>query len=264
MIIDFHTHYYPDKIVERALKNAIQFLKTTPATDGTRSGLLKSMKKAGIDYSLALPLANTPDNVRGVNRWAQINNQAPVFLLGSIHPQTKNPAEMISQIAKMGLKGIKMHPEFQNFCFEDESLFPIWDACIENDIFVLTHAGEDINFSAPYHSNPQRMKLFHERFTKLKLVIAHLGSWGMWDEVEEFIVGLPVYLDLAFTLGKVNDEQLVRIIRKHGVERVLFGTDSPWCDQEEAVKHFCKLPLTDQEKKLILGLNAVKLLDISL
>jgi len=264
MIIDFHTHYYPDKIVERALENATQFLKTTPATNGTRSGLLKSMKKAGIDYSLALPLANTPDNVRGVNRWAQINNQAPVFLLGSIHPQTKNPAEMISQIAAMGLKGIKMHPEFQNFCFEDESLFPIWDACIENDLFVLTHAGEDIAFSAPYHSDPQRMKLFHERFKKLKLVIAHLGSWGMWDEVEEFIVGLPVYLDLAFTLGKVNDEQLVRIIRKHGVERVLFGTDSPWCDQEKAVKHFRKLPLTDKEKDLILGLNAAKLLDISL
>ena len=137
MIIDFHTHYYPDKIVERALKNATEFLKSAPATDGTRSGLLKSMEKAGIDYSLALPLANTPDNVRGVNRWAQINNQAPVFLLGSIHPQTKNPVKMISEIAGMGLKGIKMHPEFQNFCFEDENLFPIWEACIENDIFCF-------------------------------------------------------------------------------------------------------------------------------
>ena len=119
--------------------------------------------------------------------------------------------------------------------------------------FVLTHAGEDIAFSAPYHSDPRRMKAFHEGFKELKLVIAHLGSWGMWDEVEEFIVGLPVYLDLAFTLGKVDDEQLVRIIRKHGAERVLFGTDSPWCDQEQAVRHFCNLSLTDKEKALILG-----------
>ena len=262
MIIDFHTHYYPDKIVERAMQNATKFLKSTPATAGTRSALIESMEESGIDYSLALPLANTPDNVRGVNRWAQLNNQAPVFLLGSIHPQTKNPAEMISNIAAMGIKGIKMHPEFQNFCFEDESLFPIWEACIENNLFVLTHAGEDIAFLAPCHSDPCRFKTFHERFKELQLVIAHLGSWGMWDEVEKFIVGLPVYLDLAFTLGRVDDKQLIRIIRNHGAERVLFGTDSPWCDQGEALKYFRNLALTDKEKDLILGVNAAKLLDI--
>ena len=262
MLIDFHTHYYPDKIVERALQNATNFLKTAPAIAGTRTALLQSMKESGIDYSLALPLANTPDNVRGVNRWAQINNQAPVFLLGSIHPHTKNPKKIISQIAEMGLKGIKMHPEFQNFCFEDESLFPIWEACIENDIFVLTHAGSDIAFSAPYHSDPRRLKTFHKRFKDLKLVLAHLGSMEMWDEVEEFIAGLPLYLDLAFTLGRVDDEQLIRIIRRHGAERVLFGTDSPWCSQKKALEYFRSLPLTKREKDLILGLNAAKLLAI--
>ncbi|MBU8901164.1 MAG: amidohydrolase family protein [Victivallales bacterium] len=264
MVIDFHTHYYPDKIVERALQNATKFLKTAPAIAGTRSALLQSMEEAGIDYSLALPLANTPDNVRGVNKWAQIHNQAPIFLLGSIHPQAKNPEKMISQIAAMGLKGIKMHPEFQNFCFEDESLFPIWEACIENNLFVLTHAGSDIAFSAPYHSDPRRLKAFHKRFKGLKLVLAHLGSMEMWDEVEEFIVGLPLYLDLAFTLGRVDDEQLIRIIRRHGAERVLFGTDSPWCSQKKALEYFRNLPLTKREKDLILGLNAAKLLDINL
>ncbi len=264
MVIDFHTHYYPDKIVGRAIEKATQDLKMAPATNGTRSALIESMQKAGIDYSLALPLANTPDNVRGVNRWAQINNQAPVFLLGSIHPLTKEPAKIISQIAGMGLKGIKMHPEFQNFSFDDESLFPIWEACIECDLFVLTHTGEDISFEAPYHSDPHRLKAFHQRFKKLKLVLAHLGSWGMWDQVEELIVGLPVYLDLAFTLGKLDDEQLVRIIRNHGAERVLFGTDSPWCDQSKALKHFRRLPLTQNEKDLILGFNASGLLDIKI
>ena len=263
MLIDFHTHYYPDKIVERAMFNAGKFLKSPPATDGTRSGLIKSMQEAGIDYSLALPMANTPDNVRGVNRWAQLNNQPPVFLLGSIHPRTEKPAEMLAQIAAMGLKGIKMHPEYQDFRFEDESLFPIWEACIENNLFVLTHAGEDIAFSAPYRSDPNRLKAFHTRFKGLKLVLAHLGSWGMWNQVEEFLVGLPVYLDLAFTLGEIPDEQLVRIIRKHGAERVLFGTDSPWCDQKKSLEYFRHLPLTDREKDLILGLNAAQLLGIT-
>jgi predicted TIM-barrel fold metal-dependent hydrolase len=262
MVIDFHTHYYPDKIVERAMQNAVKFLKFAPATDGTRSGLIESMQKAGIDYSLALPLANTEDNVRGVNKWAQINNKAPVFLLGSIHPRTRNPKEMISQIAEMGLKGIKMHPEYQDFRFEDESLYPIWEACVENNLFVLTHAGKDVAFPPPFRSNPRGLMEFHKRFKELKLVLAHLGSWGMWDETEELLAGLPVYLDLSFTLGIVPDEQLVRIIRKHGAERVLFGTDSPWCDQKKALDHFRKLPLDENEKSMILGLNAAKLLGI--
>jgi len=244
------------------MDNARKALKADPFTDGTRAGLLESMRNAGIDYSVALPLANTADNVRGVNRWAQINNESPIFVLGSIHPRTANPVEMISRIAAMGLKGIKMHPEFQDFSFEDESLFPIWEACMENDLFVLTHAGGDVSFSAPYRSDPRSLKDFHKKFKKLKLVLAHLGSWGMWDEVEKFLVGLPVYLDLAFTLGKMPDEQLVRIIRGHGAERVLFGTDSPWCDQKEAVEYFHTLPLTDKEKSLILGLNAAELLQI--
>lgn len=244
------------------MNNAREALKAEPFTDGTRAGLLESMQNAGIDYSVALPLANTADNVRGVNRWAQLNNEAPIFVLGSIHPRTPNPLEMISRIAAMGLKGIKMHPEFQDFRFEDESLFPIWEACVENGLFVLTHAGADISYSAPYRSDPRRLREFHKKFKKLKLVLAHLGSWGMWDEVEKFLVGLPIYLDLSFTLGKMSDEQLIRIIRGHGAERVIFGTDSPWCDQKEALEYFHTLPLTEKEKNLILGQNAAELLQI--
>ena len=261
MIIDFHTHYYPDKIVERALECA-RNAGINAVTDGTRDGLVRSMREAGIDYSIALPLANTPDNVRGVNRWAQLQNQAPVFLLGSIHPFADNPDKLLKQIAAMGLKGIKVHPEYQDFSFDDERLFPLWEACINNDIFVITHAGEDSNFKPPYKSNPKSLLKFHQRFSALKLIIAHLGSFRMWDEAEEHIAGLPVYLDLAFTLGHIPDDQLIRIIRKHGAERILFGTDSPWCDQAQAVKHLRSLPLDEHEKELILGLNAARLLNI--
>ncbi|MCP3965924.1 MAG: amidohydrolase family protein [Lentisphaerae bacterium] len=89
-----------------------------------------------------------------------------------------------------------------------------------------------------------------------------MGSWGMWDEAEEYVIGLPVYLDLAFTLGQIDDEQLVRMIRRHGADRVLFGTDSPWRDQKTALDHFLKLDLNEDEKSLILGENAARLLDL--
>ncbi|QSH41626.1 amidohydrolase family protein [Lentisphaerota bacterium ZTH] len=264
MIIDFHTHYYPEKIVERALDSVALVPGMEPATDGTRRGLIKSMRACGIDYSLALPLANTPDNVRGVNRWAALQNTAPVFLLGSVHPRMKKPAETIKWIASLGLKGVKVHPEYQSFCFQDESFFPVWEACAENDLFVLTHAGGDINFEAPYKTNPRLMKAFHQRFDSLKLIIAHMGSWGMWDEAEEHLVGLPVYMDLAFTLGQLENDQLVRMIRRHGADRVLFGTDSPWRSQKAALDQFNKLDLDEHEKALILSGNAAQLLDLKI
>lgn len=264
MVIDFHTHYYPDKIAERALDSIVSVPGIEPATDGTRDGLIESMKDAGIDLSLGLPLANTSDNVRGINRWAALNNRPPVLLLGSIHPAMSDPLPMIEWIAANNLKGIKVHPEYQDFSFDDPKLFPVWESCIENDLLVLTHAGGDIKFSAPFRSNPQSLATFHRRFPKLKLVLAHMGSWGMWDEAEQHLLGLPVYLDLAFTLGILDAAQLTRMIRSHGADRVLFGTDSPWRDQREELSKFTSLPLTEAERELILWKNAAELLSLNI
>lgn len=76
MVIDFHTHCYPEKVVAKAL-SAVQG-RLEPATDGTRDGLIASMREAGIDYSLALGLVTNPANSLGVNRWAAEQNRAPV------------------------------------------------------------------------------------------------------------------------------------------------------------------------------------------
>ncbi len=264
MIIDFHTHYYPDKIADRALSSIISVAGMKPATDGTRTGLLASMNESGIDLSLGLPLANTPDNVRGINRWAALNNQSPILLLGSIHPAMSDPVPAIKWIADNNLKGIKIHPEYQDFTFDDPRFFQIWEACIEYDLLVLTHAGGDINFSAPFHSNPRSLAAFHRRFPKLKLVLAHMGSWGMWEEVEQHLLGLPVYMDLAFILGMIDSGKLTNMIRRHGANRILFGTDSPWRSQNEELQKFMRLPLTETEQELILWRNAAELLSLKL
>ncbi len=261
MIIDFHTHYYPEKVVAKAL--AAVNHKIPHYTNGTREGLLESMRRAGIDFSLGLPLVNTPGNSRGVNRWAAQQNAAPVFVCGSIHPEEPSPLETIDFIADAGLRGIKLHPEYQRFEFSDERLFPLWERCIERDLFVLTHAGFDIMFMPPWHTDPIRLAAFHRRFPELKLVCAHLGSMTMWDEVEEHLAGLPVYFDLAFlTREYITPERLTAIIRRHGADRILFGSDSPWCDQAEHLAFIRSLPLTAEEQELIFYRNAAKLLKL--
>ncbi len=260
-VFDFHVHCYPEKVAEKAIQ-AVGPLGLHTYFNGTVAGLLQSMREAGIIGSLNLPLANTPENTRGVNAWAAANNTGPVYSLGSIHPDDPHPAQTLGWIRSLGLKGVKMHPEYQRFKIGKLQYDPIWKGCVEHGLFVLTHAGRDIAFPPPPNSDPASIAALHRRHPNLKLVVAHMGSWGMWQEVEEHLIGLPLYLDLAFTLGLMDRDQLLRIIRKHGAERVLFGTDAPWQSQKEALDYFLQLPLNDREKELILYRNAAGLLGL--
>ena len=260
-IIDFHTHYYPDKVVKKAL-SAVQG-KIPVHTDGSRDGLLESMQKSGVDASLNLTLVNNPANAESINRWAAAENAAPIWQTGSVHPAQPDPAGAVETIAASGLRGLKFHPEYQDFEFTDPRLFPVWERCIDLDLFVVTHAGYDVMFREPWHTDPVHLAEFHRRYPRLKLVLAHLGSMAMWDEVEEHLAGLPVYLDLAFvTLATIEPKQLLRIIRRHGAERILFGSDTPWCDQSVCVDFISSLPLAEEERELIFHGNAERLLKL--
>lgn len=268
MVIDFHTHFYPDKIAAKAMSLVNNVPLIQAATDGTRSGLENSMRLNGIDCSLGLSLVNNADGSRGINRWAELNNSFPVLLTGTVHPREENAAEEVRRIAAAGLKGVKVHPEYQKFRFNDRSLDRLWKECAANDLFVITHAGGDVGFPPPWHSNPVELLDLHRRVPELKLVCAHFGSWDMYDQVEEYLIGEDIYIDTSFIAvstekdpGWLDPERAVRMIRKHGADRVLFGSDSPWCDQGAALRWVKNLGLTDSEYKKITGGNAAKLLE---
>lgn len=261
MIIDFHTHFYPENIADRAMERGRTF-GVESCSDGTLAGLLREMDRCGIDHAVGLPLSNKPDNVRGVNNWAYHLKNDRITMLGSIHPLAPDPESHIKWLAEHGFRGIKMHPEYQQFRFDDPALEPIWQSLIENDMFLLTHAGADIGFPPPYHSDPASLAAFHRRYPELTLVLAHLGSWRMWDEVKKHLAGLPVYMDCCFVDNLIPDELFMEIVRGHGAGRILFGSDSPWRKQSEDVEFINRLPLTAMEKEQILHLNARKLLRI--
>ncbi len=262
MIIDFHTHYFPDKIAHDAIISLEQRTGIRAFAAGTRSSLEESMSKAGIDISLNLPVATSPDQVESINRYAEKNNRRPVFCLGAVHPLSNDLPSVISQVKSMGLRGVKMHPEYQEFSPDDESLNPLWEACITHSIFVVFHAGEDLAFKAPYRSSPAKFAELHRRFPEFRMVLAHFGSWRMWDAVERELIGLDVYLDTSFTCGYVGDAKLAELIRRHGADKVLFGTDSPWREQKEDVISINSLPLSSEEKELIFRRNAERLLGL--
>lgn len=261
MKIDFHVHFYPEKVAAKAI-SFTRTLGMAPALDGTRSALEESMSVNGIDFCVGMPVATSPENNASINRYAAANNCGRIKMFGSVHPRSANPADIVREIKDLGLSGVKVHPEYQDFNFEEPVLYPIWEKCIELDLPLLTHAGEDIAYKPPFHTSPARLAAFHRRFPELRLVAAHFGGYRMWDEVETCLLGSGVYLDISLAVEELPPERLTAMIRRHGVGKVLFATDSPWMSQKSALEKFDRLDLTAEERRRILSDNALALLAV--
>lgn len=283
MVIDIHTHTFPDKIASAAIGKLSALSHTMPFTDGTVDGLAASMKQAGIDLSVVLPVATNIRQVAHVNdASARLNEERKkdgILSFGCIHPDSPDWKEELARIASLGLKGIKVHPVYQDVDFDDIRFLRILGRAAELDLIVITHAGLDIGFPGKVNVSPQMARSALRQVGPVQLILAHMGGWRNWDQVEELLTDTQVYLDTAFSLGKMTpngdgyykpgdlslmeESQFLRMVRSFGAHRILFGTDSPWGGQKEDISLIRSLPLTAEEQRAILGENARKLLQLS-
>jgi len=260
-VFDFHVHLYPVSLAPKVVPALAARFGNPASFDGTRDGLLALMSEnPAFTGALNLPVATRPDQVVSVNNHAIATNQRPVFSLGSIHPDFPNSAAELKRIRDAGLRGIKLHPEYQQFTLDDPRMSPVWDACRDLGLAAMLHAGGERVFTAPYRTCPARFAAFLDAWPGLTVVAAHLGGFQMWDEAEAFLVGRDIYLDLSHTLNFCPTAQLLRILQKHPADRLLFGTDAPWQDPAQILADFLRLPLAPPLQSAILHHNAARLL----
>jgi hypothetical protein len=232
--------------------------------DGTRAGLLASMARAGIDLSVNLPVATAPEQVAAINDWSVANHVPPVHSLAAIHPDSPDPLAILGNAKGRGLRGVKMHPEYQQFDPCEDRLEPIWRACMELELTILFHSGYDAAYPAPFRSSPAKFAILARRHPRLRMVLAHCGCLDGWRDVPDTLGDLPnVAIDLAYSFGIVPPDDLMWLIRRLGAERVLFGTDSPWRDAVADVQAFLALPLAPGERERVAWRNAVEWLGVS-
>lgn len=266
MIIDFHTHIFPDQIAEKTIKKLEEVGNTKAYTDGTLLGLKKSMKDNNITTSVVLPVVTKPSQFDSVNSYAcYITGKDGIISFGGIHPASDDYKAKLDRIKAMGLLGIKLHPDYQNTYVDDPKMVRIIKYATELGLIVVLHAGIDIGLPNPVHCSPERaVNMFNLIDMKsAKIVLAHTGGYGLWDDVEKYIIGKNVWIDISYSLGMIDDEQFVRIVKSHGIKRTLFATDSPWGGQRETVEYLRKLNFTGEELSHILYQNAEALLGIS-
>lgn len=261
-VFDFHVHLYPDPLASKAVSHLTRCFGNPPAFDGTVTGAKKKLSETGLRCALNLPVSTKPDQVDSINAWAAANNRGPVFSLATVHPDTPDIPAVLAAIQAAGFKGIKLHPEYQAFTLDDPRMEPVWDACADLGLFIFLHAGGERVFKPPFHSSPTTIAALLERHPRLTLVAAHLGGFQMWDESEQVLIGKNLTLDLSHTLFWMPDEQISRMIKNHGTDRIVFGTDGPWQDCGKVLEAFLKLPFSPEEQRKILWENAVRLLNL--
>ena len=256
-IIDMHCHIFPEKISGKAVDSIGDYYHIPMYGKGTVKDLRLQGEKAGNSKFLIHSTATKIEQVSSINDYiaeVQAKNDSCVGF-GTLFPGLDDVEDEVNRILDMRLHGIKLHPEFQKFNIDDESMIPIYTA-LEDKLPILMHMGDE-NSDA---SSPYRLAKILDRFPALTVIAAHLGGYCRWEESMKYLVGRNVYFDTSSTLSILDRKKVVELIRKHGVHKVLFGSDYPMWSPAEEVERFMGLGLTTKEQNMILWENGIILL----
>lgn len=262
MIIDFHTHCFPDKIAGNAVNKLHQLsggLKYY--TDGTKNGLLNSMKECNVNKAVVLNIATNAHQQRSVNDFAISINGDSLISFGSVFPDSKDAFDELDRLKSAGIKGIKLHPDYQGFEIDNEKYKPLYKKISKLNFITVFHAGFDYGYPPPYKASPKKSAKALTWFDS-PVVLAHMGGLNMNEDVLSYLAGSDVYFDTAFCYSSMPRYYAEKIIQKHGADKILFGTDSPWRTADIEMQFIDNIGLSENEKELILYKNAKKLLNV--
>ena len=259
-IFDAHCHIYPEAIAPKAVEGIEQFYEQLPFDhyDGTVGTLLSTGCEAGISHFLVHSVATTPHQVSGINRFisSEVAGANGAFTgLGTLHPDSERPEQDFSELAALGLKGVKLHPDFQRFEADSAKAMRIYGLCVEAELPVLVHTG-DHRFD---YSNPERIARILRRFPKLRFVGAHFGGWSVWDEAASLLSGFDnITVDSSSSFYATGREKGLELVRKWGADRIMFGTDYPMWKPQPEIDCLLAMGLKEDEYRRIFWDNAVR------
>ena len=258
-IIDAHCHIYPQKIAAKAVTAIGAFYGIRMAEDGTADSLVKEGSSIGVEKYVVHSTATTVHQVRSINEYIYGEMQAHPEFIGfmTLHNEMEDEAieEEVALAISRGMKGVKLHPDFQKFRIDDaENLYRVTAGRLP----VLLHMGDRrYDFSAP-----ERLRKMALKYPDQIFIGAHFGGYSVWDKVE-CLKDLPnVYFDTSSSLFALDKERAADLIRRFGHHRYFFGSDFPMWRHDEELRRFLALPLTEEEREDILFNNAAKLLGV--
>jgi len=263
MIIDFHVHSFPEKIAEKTLNFLADAAKLNYYNNGTIPDIKEKFKTIGIDKFVLLNIATKPTQQKTINDVAAENNNGNVFAFGSVHPDADDNVSELHRIKKLGLKGIKLHPEYQQFNVDDKKVYKIYEECQTLGLIIVFHAGVDLGILPPVHSTPDRIGIVANDFPKLNIVAAHMGGFQCWDMSTFYLAKKDnIWLDTSFGVKYIHPKRFKMMCDEHGMDKILFGTDSPWSEPKSDIDAIQKSIMNQNDLDRIFYKNAENLLNI--
>jgi predicted TIM-barrel fold metal-dependent hydrolase len=264
-VIDFHTHIFPDKIARNALAVLAEDSgEYRPKTDGTLKGLMKSMDDAGIVMSVVSNIATKLSQVYPIYDFSCSIMSDRIYPMISLHPESTliEAEDLLDKAKEKRIRGVKFHPQYQNFAIDDEKMFDLYSLVESHDFFVVFHTGFDIAFPGNRQADVNRVRNIAEAFSDLIIVTTHVGGWRQWERVAILGKYENIYTETSMTLTEMDDDTFIKTISSFDEDKILFGSDSPWTDQREMVQRVLNLKISDGLKEKILFRNAATFLTL--
>ena len=263
VIIDAHTHIYPDLVAKKAIRTVISNLKgrLSAYTEGTYDSLMNSMDAAGIDISIVLPVATSPGQGNGILQWIKELAPSPrMIFFGSVHPEDPDYAHCIRRMKEFGLQGIKFHPGYQGFAVDSKAAYAVYEEAVKHDLVMYFHSGYDPSLPGCDYTSIERFAAFLKDFKGYKIILAHGGGYDEWGKVMDLLGDKQCYFDVAFVLESMERSKDAKELYRQNEDYFLFGTDSPWCEQKKYVELIRdSTALTREQKEKLFCKNVQKL-----
>jgi len=244
LILDFHTHIFPDRLAHQAVGKLAKKAGIKNYTDGTAASLLESMERAQVTHSVQCSIVVKPGQEQKINafalslleRWKR-GEKPCIIPFAGVHPRSPDWRRWLGWIKEQGFPGVKLHPNYQQFYIDDPEVRDFYREAFRLGLVLLFHAGYDDGLPVPDYASVERSANVLPLLEEGRVVLAHMGDYTRPEAALRLLAGRGVYLDTSLSLFCTEKDLLGQIFRKHTAERILFATDCPWSDQAAAVKH---------------------------
>ncbi len=258
MIIDSHAHIFPNRIANKASTNIGNFYNISMGYDGTLETLFRCGDECGIDKYVVQSVATTENQVESINEFitkSVENHKDKLIGFATLHPDSNNIEKQVNDAIKMGLKGIKLHPDFQQFNIDGKDAFKIYEV-IEGRLPLLIHTGDH----RTQYSKPAKLATVLDRFPKLDVIAAHFGGWSEWEDGALELALKRVYVDTSSSMYAFKPYQIRELIDIFGADFVLFGSDYPMWNPKDEIDILSNVDLSTEEREKIFHKNIENLL----
>ena len=226
-MVDCHTHVFPPKIGPRLAAAIGREFGCEPAGDGSPEDLFRHLDRTGLSRAVCFTAALRPDQMIPANSWMITLRRTydRLIPLGTVHPGHPAWEAELDRLERNGIRGLKIHPDLSGIPLASPVWSPLWEAA-RGRFLIMLHMGP-ARLGEGTVSRPADLARILDLHPGLRVVAAHLGGLGLWEETLEFLAGRDIYMDTSCCHGAVPPDLLAAIVNRHEPGLVVFGSDYP-------------------------------------